>query len=905
MNILDLLAHDNIPYKTSYSGNYESPCPSCSGKDRFIIWPHQDIGGRFWCRQCKIQGNALSYLKLFHHMSDSEACQILGIQPKTQGFDRANFLQAPLYWKPLPMDLPSENWRAKAHQLAAWANQELFSPKHKNILEKLQSERGITQETAKKFGLGYIQTDLYINRLGWDLPLMDDHTGDLKRLFIPAGLVIPGFYQGQICRLRIRKSNREDGYKYHIVPNSSRHPMITPGKTDYVMVVESDLDAILLSQEAGDLIHVVAMGSCSAKPDERAFQVLSQAEIILISLDDDDAGTKSAFSWWLKHFPHAIFWPIIEGKDPTEAYLNGLDLREWVQAGIEDGLSESKATIYEPLIVEDKTEETFGLDVNADIFVEHAEQFSQAPVMIIDYIAKEALSDGYIQLYAKGLPLITLDLSEADEDYIEILQALLACPMEKIAYDAKKILLHLKKYNIHVEGPIVDLIIGDQVMMAGLDNPHGSLNDLADQYLYADTFSGRQVMQDHSASVMEIMLQIKEAMSARLTEQELIETAELEWECIKSVVEMESNGIRVDGNQASALLQELKQTKVEIQSRLTQALGNVNLDSPDQILTSLAKQGIAVSDTSKGTLTPLVSEHAITADLMDYRKATHGISILEAILGHLKLYLERIYPTYHQIGAPTGRMSCMKPNLQGMPKDPRFRSLFQAEPGYKFIIADYSQIELRIIAEMTGDEKMLEVFDQDGDLHALTASIITGKSDVSKDDRQKAKAVNFGFAYGMSAESFVKYALVNYNVVITTEEAQDFRNRYFQTYRGIKSWHDQQTLTALMCLTTLGGRTRRYAEDAPLTEKLNTPVQGTGADIIKKALCLLHKGIKGTEARIIGCVHDEIILEVPEDRALEMKKMLKDAMIQAGQVYLARVPVKVDVRVSSDWAEQG
>jgi DNA polymerase I-like protein with 3'-5' exonuclease and polymerase domains len=844
-------------------------------------------------------------------MNDSEACQILGIQPKTQGFDRADFLQAPLYWKPLPMDLPSENWRAKAHQLAAWANQELFSPKHKNILEKLQSERGITQETAKKFGLGYIQTDLYINRLGWDLPLMDDHTGDLKRLFIPAGLVIPGFYQGQICRLRIRKSNREDGYKYHIVPNSSRHPMITPGKTDYVMVVESDLDAILLSQEAGDLIHVMAMGSCSAKPDERAFQVLSQAEIILISLDDDDAGTKSAFSWWLKHFPHANFWPIIEGKDPTEAYLNGLDLREWVKAGIENYQDDTEEHGIQTTIdtVPRDNEEEDPIPTNYLEFLNHAEQFCNADNLVLDCFEGEIMQNGnypsYMQLFSRGLPLITLDLSEADEDYIEILQALLACPMEKIAYDAKQTLLHLKKYNIRVEGPIVDLIIGNQVMMAGLDNPHGSLNDLADQYLYADTFSGRQVMQDHSASVMEIMLQIKEAMNTRLAEQGLIETAELEWECIKSVVEMESNGIRVDGNQASALLQELKQTKVEIQSRLTQALGNVNLDSPDQILTSLAKQGIAVSDTSKGTLTPLVSEHAITADLMDYRKATHGISILEAILGHLKPDLERIYPTYHQMGAPTGRMSCMKPNLQGIPKDPRFRSLFQAEPGYKFIIADYSQIELRIMAEMTRDEKMLEVFDQDGDLHVLTAAIITGKSDVSKEDRQKAKAVNFGFAYGMSAESFVKYALVNYNVVITTEEAQDFRNRYFQTYQGIKSWHDQQTLTALTCLTTLGGRTRRYAEDAPLPEKLNTPVQGTGADIIKKALCLLHERINGTEARIIGCVHDEIILEVPEDMALEMNKMLKDAMIQAGQVYLKRVPVKVDVRVSSDWAEQG
>ena len=168
----------------------------------------------------------------------------------------------------------------------------------------------------------------------------------------------------------------------------------------------------------------------------------------------------------------------------------------------------------------------------------------------------------------------------------------------------------------------------------------------------------------------------------------------------------------------------------------------------------------------------------------------------------------RIHAEYNQLGADTGRFSCRNPSLQNIPKDKSFRSCFVAAPGNVLIRADYSQIELRIAAEITGDNKMIEAFTNGDDLHRLTASIFSKKpiDQIKKEERQAAKAVNFGLIYAMGAETLMNYAKNNYGVSLTLDQAENFRNQYFAEYRGIKRWHDRVQDSNSWETRTLGNR---------------------------------------------------------------------------------------------------
>jgi DNA polymerase-1 len=220
------------------------------------------------------------------------------------------------------------------------------------------------------------------------------------------------------------------------------------------------------------------------------------------------------------------------------------------------------------------------------------------------------------------------------------------------------------------------------------------------------------------------------------------------------------------------------------------------------------------------------------------------------------------------------------------------------------VIADYSQMELRIAAEISKDQTMLNAYSNGIDLHRLTASIITGKSieKITKDERQAAKVVNFGLIFGMGAEGLMNYAREKYSVQMTIQEANDFRSRFLTAYKGIDTWQKRTGNTLCQETRTLGNRRRIWAAPAPLTELLNTPIQGTAADIVKKALCLLPERLKYTKAKLVGCVHDEIILEAPELNAEKASNILEETMIEAGKCYLKKIPVEVEVSVADSWA---
>ena len=168
--------------------------------------------------QCE-KGNAVNYLMAFHNMGYQEACHLLGVQPTiAKGFDRQYFINNPLKYKPGAIQMPSDEWPVAAMNLVKWAHAELFKTSNKSILDKLNTERGLRIETIKKYKLGWIYKNLELDIRDWGLPIVLDYTGYTRSLSIPAGLLIPGYVNGNVCRIRIRKSNRDDGSKYYMVP---------------------------------------------------------------------------------------------------------------------------------------------------------------------------------------------------------------------------------------------------------------------------------------------------------------------------------------------------------------------------------------------------------------------------------------------------------------------------------------------------------------------------------------------------------------------------------------------------------------------------------------------------------------------------------------------------------------
>jgi DNA polymerase I len=251
-------------------------------------------------------------------------------------------------------------------------------------------------------------------------------------------------------------------------------------------------------------------------------------------------------------------------------------------------------------------------------------------------------------------------------------------------------------------------------------------------------------------------------------------------------------------------------------------------------------------------------------------------------------------------------MNCGGPNIQQIPRDRHFRACFSAPEGNKLVIADYSQIELRVVAELSKDERMINAYRNGEDLHRLTASLISGKpiEEVTKEERQSAKAMNFGLVFAMGAKGLQIYAKETYDVDMTLEEAEQFRNRFFKAYQGVAAWHKRLKNNPPRQSRTVAGRKHVYRENAALAELCNTPVQGSAADIIKNALGRLVDRLSNTNTKIVALVHDEIVLEAESEKADEVARILKETMESAGGEYLRLVPLLAEVQIADSWAEK-
>lgn len=451
-----------------------------------------------------------------------------------------------------------------------------------------------------------------------------------------------------------------------------------------------------------------------------------------------------------------------------------------------------------------------------------------------------------------------------------------------------------------------DTALAEQVLEASARMP--SLADLSERYtgqtldkaLQASDWTGRLSREQLTYAALDAVtaLRIQALQAPKVLAAELDRVLLIEHRALPAVTWMETSGVPFDLERwAKAALG----TSRAADRLLDELPFGVNWNSPSQVLRYLRSEGLSLEDTSEASLSRY-REHPLVAKLLEYREVakrsgTYGpewAKYLHPITG-------RIHPSWRQIGAETGRFSCSRPNLQQVPRLPELRAAFRPPEGRALIKADYSQIELRIAAVIANEHRMLEAYRQGQDLHSLTASRVLGKapSEVTKHDRQLAKALNFGLVYGMGAESLRNYARTNYGLALTASEAVNLREAFFAAYPGLRRWHRSQPQGETEVRTLTGRRrvTDRY------TEKLNTPVQGTGADGLKLAMALLWERRERLQGAVpVLAVHDEIVLEAPRDVtegvALELVCCMKEAM---QEVLNDRVPVEVEAGVYEDW----
>lgn len=431
----------------------------------------------------------ITYLMEFRGMSYSDACKSLGQPLKSYNRFKPRRQLNPDQWQPdPPKPVPSQIWQDKAEAFVQGATATLWSPNYQATREWLQ-DRGLNEDTLKnsRMGVNGINYEEYPPE--WGLHPMYDDQGREKNLWIPRGIVTPCLVQNTVHRLRIRPFDKNLGRKYFLVPGSSLAPMIL-GQGESVVIVESELDALLINQEAGDLVQTVALGSVAVKPDTELTAILQQARIILVALDNDAAGAKVSQEWWQKYFPQSTRWPVPIAKDPSEAFQQGLDIRTWIIAGLpyltlQMGVrsqAEGQATRPRITLGMSCPEINYQVVADADSLKAMVASLENHPAIAIS--TKTTDDDPFscqtrlIQVAADEKPVFMIDLQKFTQDKLAPLQSLFVQDSLKIFHDGKIDLKFLQHAGINLSGKCFDTKLAERVLTAGLENVALELGEL-------------------------------------------------------------------------------------------------------------------------------------------------------------------------------------------------------------------------------------------------------------------------------------------------------------------------------------------------------------------------------------------------------------------------------------------
>jgi len=460
---------------------------------------------------------------------------------------------------------------------------------------------------------------------------------------------------------------------------------------------------------------------------------------------------------------------------------------------------------------------------------------------------------------------------------------------------------------------------------------------------------------EYSAKDVDILPAIASEQLAELKEESLLEIYSIESKCIRPVARMCSTGFKVDIGKLQTLktklLEELETKTKEFVNSLDERLPEefklpkddsgfvligkkpkkeFNPGSTTQVIKAFNLCGIELpvdAAKEKQTLNQIALAEFDSQDetLHKYRERTKvetKLEHIEKMLANIHPITHRLHAGYNQVGANSGRFTSSgspkatktKPkttfaiNIQQVPRDKQFRSCFVAEKGYKLVICDWAQIELRLAAQLVNIPQMRKAFVEDIDLHTMTASLIYKKNveDVTSDERHDGKTLNFALLYGMGYRKYKTYAAQS-GKIISLSEAKVAHAAFHAAYPVLRSWHQSRSdliRDGWAYIRTACGRRRLLSyDDATMMASANTLIQGSGADILKIAISKLDEHLND-EVRLVACVHDELVLEVKEDVANKYKVILEQSMVTAAETVLSEVPAKADANVGSSWADK-
>lgn len=536
--------------------------------------------------------------------------------------------------------------------------------------------------------------------------------------------------------------------------------------------------------------------------------------------------------------------------------------------------------------------------------------------------------------YKKG-EAVFIDLTDEDfrEDILSIFRPVLENEeVGKIAHGAKSLNHLFLNAGITLRGIIWDNLLASYLLQPS--RPEHDLGMLSWEFLNHPIIPPREKENDlFDSGEDEIVLceeaaadfELKSVLEEKLKEGELLELLrDMELPLSAILVEMERNGIRLDRSQFDRLAHSIEEELSTLVEKLYELAGEeFNLNSPKQLRRILFdKLGLPPKKKTKtgystdvSVLTQLAEEHELPGLILKYRglfklKSTY----LDPLPYMINPETGRIHTTLHQAVTATGRLSSSAPNLQNIPirgemgREVRM-AFVPGDPGWRFLSADYSQIDLRVMAHLSEDPLLLEAFRNNEDIHTFTASLIFSLSldEITTEMRRRAKTVNFGIIYGMGAFGLSR------DLNISFQEADVFIKSYFEKYAGVAEYISRtiREVKERGYVTTLFHR-RRYIPELSSDQEnirrfgertaVNTPIQGTSSDIIKLAMIEVSKKLhrEGFDARLLLQVHDDLLFECPADELPRLSKMVRIAM---EEVVTLSVPLRVDIKVGKNWGE--
>ncbi|MCY7355597.1 MAG: DNA polymerase I [Lysobacter sp.] len=511
----------------------------------------------------------------------------------------------------------------------------------------------------------------------------------------------------------------------------------------------------------------------------------------------------------------------------------------------------------------------------------------------------------------------------------------------KIGQHGKYDLHVLRRHGIDVRGYSDDTMLESFVL-----NASGSRHDmdtLAKRYLGYDTIkyadvAGKGAKQilfsqvaiddatGYAAEDSDVTLRLHRVLSPKLAAEPGLQSVyrDIEMPLVPVLERIEANGVMIDADELRRQSADLGRRMLSAQQKATELAGRTfNLDSPKQVcallfeelkLPVMVKTPSGQPSTNEEALAAIAELHELPRVILDYRGlAKLRSTYTDKLSAMVNPDTGRVHTSYHQAGAATGRLASSDPNLQNIPirtdDGRRIRTAFVAPPGRKIIACDYSQIELRIMAHLSGDPGLLRAFESGVDVHRATAAEVFGKplDEVSGNERRAAKAINFGLMYGMSAFGLAKQLSVGRG------EAQDYIALYFARYPGVRDFMERtrQQAREQGYVETVFGR-RLYLDNIASKNQglragseraaINAPMQGTAADIIKRAMIAIHDWLIGHNERalMILQVHDELVFEVDDGFVDTLVDNVRQRMVDAAQL---RVPLVVDSGVGFNWEE--